>query len=306
MNIPSPIQELTWKPLLDRGVKLFVKRDDLIHPFISGNKWRKLSLNISEAKQAGQDTLLTFGGAYSNHILATAAACSEHGLKSIGIIRGDELDETSNPMLAQSSRLGMRLIFVDRETYTWRNERSYHQELWNDLGSFFVVPEGGANFNGVMGCLTILREQAANFDHVFCASGTGTTAAGLMIGASESKIHAVNVLKGIGTSEILKRLYLSMFDEHLADDLLKEHVVHDDFHFGGYAKWNKDLLSVMRDFSDQTGVRTDPIYTAKTIVGIKEVVERGEITKGESILFVHTGGLSAIPGFEIRNKVILY
>ena len=138
----SRIDTVNWQTPNGDDIKLYVKRDDLIHPIVSGNKWRKLQFSIAEAKNAGQDTLLTFGGAYSNHIVATAFACKDVGLKSIGIIRGDELNPDSNETLRQAKNFGMDLVFVDRETYEWRHERSYHQELWELYGSFYLVPEG--------------------------------------------------------------------------------------------------------------------------------------------------------------------
>ena len=175
----SPVQEVNDPILKDSGVRLLIKRDDLIHEQISGNKWRKLKYNISEAVQQNHHTILTFGGAYSNHISATAFACKKVGLESIGIIRGE--DDSTNPTLNFARENGMQLEFVSREDYRRKNEDDFLDELEQRFGRFFLVPEGGANGLGVRGCAEILSEVEEQFDIVCCSAGTGTTLAGLAI-----------------------------------------------------------------------------------------------------------------------------
>src|SRR5690606_20145266 len=144
------------------------------------------------------------------------------------------------------------LIFVDRETYSWRNERSYHQELWEKFGSFYLIPEGGANFQGVTGCQEILQEPMPDIRLLYCAAGTGTTAAGLMLATNNIKVNAINVLKGVGDTEIKRLLYACLMDGDSVEELLNEHIVSDDYHLGGYAKWSYDLIELMRNFYDET------------------------------------------------------
>jgi 1-aminocyclopropane-1-carboxylate deaminase len=184
----SPVQEVMDEVLEQQGIRILIKRDDLINPVISGNKWRKLRHNLREAALHDHHTVLTFGGAFSNHIAATAHACRNAGLDSIGIIRGDELkDEELNSTLREAKNKGMELHFVSREAYRRKTESEFLEELKTQHGRFYAVPEGGANGLGVKGCAELLPEVDEHYDAVCCAAGTGTTLAGLRISLPEGK-----------------------------------------------------------------------------------------------------------------------
>ena len=227
-----------------RNVRLLIKRDDLIHPEVSGNKWRKLKYNIELVQFQKKDGVLTFGGAYSNHLLATAAACNLAGLKSIGIVRGEELTANSNSNLKRCAELGMELKFIPREEYDARNEK-FVQETWKEEYPFYLlIPEGGANYYGMVGCQEIRKELPNEIDHLFVAQGTTTTSCGLLVGLGEStQLHVVPVLKGFDAkAEMKKQLFPFLIDEETIQEQLNRVEVHSEAHFGGYGKWNQELI----------------------------------------------------------------
>ncbi|MDC1205209.1 pyridoxal-phosphate dependent enzyme, partial [Salibacteraceae bacterium] len=184
MNLPSPIQKLESELLSEKQIELWIKRDDLIHPAISGNKWRKLKWNIEKAKDNKKSTVLTFGGAFSNHIAATAFACKQAGLKSIGVIRGEKV-EPLNATLVKAQKDGMQLHFVSRAAYVLKKDDDFILGLRNQFGNFHLVPEGGANYYGVMGCMEIAKELDVQPDFFATSAGTGTTATGLLLSATQ-------------------------------------------------------------------------------------------------------------------------
>lgn len=293
LRIPSPVSELHHPEYTAAGIRVFLKRDDLIDPEISGNKWRKLKFNLEKFRTGGYEFLLTFGGAYSNHIAATAAVAHDLGIKSIGIIRGDELNETSNATLKTAHEKGMTLVFVSREIYEQRYERIYHEELRREFGHVLIIPEGGANSLGVFGVAEIPAELEREPDHIFTASGTGTTAAGLLQGSSKSIVHAVPVLKGgeFLKEEIRKLLYECLFDEDAVEDLMKRLELHTDAHFGGYGKAPAELLSFIREKESQLQVPFDQVYTGKMLFAFEQALKSGSFKPGETVLLLHTGGL---------------
>jgi 1-aminocyclopropane-1-carboxylate deaminase len=272
--------------------KLFIKRDDLIHPFVSGNKWRKLKYIISHVLQQRFEGMLTFGGAYSNHLLATASAGEKFGIPTIGIVRGEELKTTSNAMLVMCRELGMELHFISRSEYSLRNDKSYQGILNERFQGYYQIPEGGSNYLGLIGCQEIMRECEFDFDHVFVAQGTTTTSCGILSCLSpKSKLHVIPALKGFHAINEMKELMShSAFDGDWIDDLLEQVIVHSDFHFGGYGKYTNELLNFLERFYAETKVPLDPIYTGKAMFAVMDYYMSSP-DQEENILFIHTGGL---------------
>jgi 1-aminocyclopropane-1-carboxylate deaminase len=288
LQIPSPIQQIV-EPLYEKmGVQVFVKREDLIHPLISGNKWRKLKYSLQKAAEAGKQHIVTFGGAYSNHVLATAAASQALGLQASAIIRGEAQE---NKVLDYCRSVGMQLHFVDRACYTNKNECI--ERFFKGNTKIFVIPEGGASPEGVQGCEEILAENNESFDHIFCAAGTGTTAAGLYSYIQKNKLtttlYVVPVLKGgdFIRNEIAN--YISIQDQ------LELHTL---YHFGGYAKSTDELLRFIIAFYQQHKILLDQVYTAKLVFGMHDMITRGYFIRGSRILWLHTGGLTGLNGVK--------
>jgi len=297
----SLLQKLELNELNTQSIELFVKRDDLIDEHVSGNKWRKLKFNVEQAKSLKKNGILTFGGAYSNHLVATAAACHKSGLKAIGIVRGDELNETSNPTLRQCVDFGMELHFVSRLDYAARYEKSYHEELNFEFPNYLIVPEGGANYYGMIGCQEILKETPNDFDYVFVAQGTTTTSIGLALAIPEnSNLMVVPVLKGFDSlSEMKSLLGYTGFEVSMIEDVLAKVIVLDEYHFGGYGKYTDELLDFMEQIYSGTQLPLDPIYTGKVLYAIQDWVLKNDI-KNKRILFIHTGGIQG--GNTIAKK----
>lgn len=273
-------------------VELYIKREDKIHPFISGNKYRKLKYNLQEAQKLKQNTLLTFGGAFSNHIAAVAAAGKEFGFKTIGIIRGEELINkiTENPTLQFAQSQGMQFKFVSRSAYRDKESDSFLNELKKQFGSFYLVPEGGTNQLAVKGCKEILNIEDAQFDYVCCAVGTGGTISGL-INASKShqKILGFPALKGDFLSTNISKFVIKNNWELITD-----------YHFGGYAKVSKELIDFINQFKQAYSIPLDPVYTGKLMFGVIKMIEANYFTKKAKILVIHTGGLQGISGMNKR------
>lgn len=288
MTVPTqPI----FLPELDRaGVSLFVRREDLVHPVVSGNKYRKLKYNLQRAKEEGHHTLLTFGGAFSNHILATAHAGKANGFKTIGIIRGEELSGNfnNNATLSSAKAAGMRLHFVSRQEYREKYRQVFLDKIASRFGRFYLLPEGGTNALAIKGCSEILQDKDRQFDVLCCAVGTGGTLAGI-ISASQpgQKVIGFTVLKG----EYLKKDICSFVDGsnwHLQSD----------YHFGGYAKINETLIAFINGFRKSTGLPLDPVYTGKLFYGILDMARQKMFLPGTKILAIHTGGLQGIAGMN--------
>ena len=287
-------------PLLDsHNIRLFVKRDDQIDIDVSGNKWRKLKYNVLKCQQLRNKGILTFGGAYSNHLVATAAACKKANLTSVGVVRGDELTIDSNETLKRCHELGMHLHFVSREEYHLRDERYYHESLLQDFPNLHVVPEGGANYLGMIGCQELLREIEIPFNRIVTAQGTTTTSCGILLGLEgQQRITVIPVLKGFDSlGEMKMRLGKSGIDLETIEDLLSKAEVLDAFHFGGYAKYDDELLQFMQGFYQNHGVKLDHVYTAKALFGLWKGIKEGDYDN-ETIIFLHTGGLQGLTGLE--------
>jgi len=276
------------------GISVTIKREDLIHPFVSGNKFRKLKYNLLQAKAENKATLLTFGGAFSNHIAAVAFAGKEQGFKTIGIIRGDELFDKidENPTLKFAWENGMVFEFVSREAYRNKTEISFLEKLQNKFGEFYLVPEGGTNELAVKGCEEILTADDAAFNYVCCAVGTGGTIAGLINNASpDQKILGFPALKGDFLNDEI-RIFAQKDNWNLISD----------YHFGGYGKVNLELIEFINSFLEKTKVPLDPIYTGKMVFGVIDLIHKNYFPAHSKILLIHTGGLQGISGMNIKLK----
>jgi len=275
-------------------ISLTIKREDLNHPFISGNKLRKLKYNLLQAKAENKTTLLTFGGAFSNHIAAVAYAGKEQDFKTIGIIRGDELFDKidENPTLKFAKENGMKFEFVSREDYRLKNEISFLEKLKEKFGDFYLVPEGGTNELAVKGCEEILTAEDAVFNYVCCAVGTGGTISGLINSAlPNQKILGFPALKGDFLTDEIR-----IFAKKDNWDLIS------DYHFGGYGKINLELIEFINAFFEENKVSLDPIYTGKMVFGVIDLIHKNYFPAHSKILLIHTGGLQGIDGMNLKLK----
>ncbi|TRO64181.1 1-aminocyclopropane-1-carboxylate deaminase/D-cysteine desulfhydrase [Christiangramia sabulilitoris] len=275
----------------DQGIQLYIKREDLLHPEVSGNKFRKLKYNLIQARQESFAQLLTFGGAHSNHIAATAAAGQLFRFKTIGIIRGEELEtnkEKWSPTLRYAESCGMKFVFISREKYREKKSAEFIEKLKAEFGNFYLLPEGGTNELAIRGCSEILQDTDEIFDFICASAGTGGTVAGLIKAATTKQ-------KVLGFSALIS--------DHLGRDI-SEMVDHNrwelnkDYHFGGYAKVNAKLIDFINDFSKKYKIYLDPIYTGKLVFGIFDLIKSGYFPKNSKILAIHTGGLQGIEGMN--------
>ena len=295
IEIPKvPITELKSDFLTAHKIRLSILREDLNHPLIQGNKFRKLKYNLIEANRLGKKTLLTFGGAYSNHIHATAAAGKTFGFKTIGVIRGDELAEKErNVTLKDAEEMGMKLHFVSRTNYRKKTEPDFMNDLKQKFGDFYLVPEGGTNKFAIKGCTEILNKETKDFDYISCAMGTAGTFTGILKSSSENqKILGFPALKDY---------------EYLLNTVQKytnksNYEIINTFHFGGFGKFNKDLISFVKNFKSEYGVTLEPLYTGKMMFGLFDLIKKDNFKPNTKILAVHTGGLQGIKGFNERFK----
>jgi 1-aminocyclopropane-1-carboxylate deaminase len=296
----SPIEEISSDLCQNRGIRLFIKRDDLLHPAVSGNKWRKLYYNLQAAKEQGKKTLVTFGGAYSNHIHAVAAAGHLIGFQTIGLIRGEE-PKKYGATLAFAKLCGMSFRFLSRSVY---REKTLPVDL--DLADCYILPEGGTNDLAITGCGDIVKElleqlPVATSIHYCVSCGTGGTITGI-INALEGRHQVIgfSALKG----DFMKSEITSLQKEYQLT-AYTNWTVNCDYHFGGYAKHKKGLLDFMIKFYKETGVALDPVYTGKMIYGVLDLVAKDYFPKGSNIVMIHTGGLQGILGFNERFGVEL-
>lgn len=259
---------------------LHVLRLDLIHPVISGNKWFKLKIYLEDALRLGMDTLVTYGGAYSNHIVAAAAACRLHGLKSIGIIRGEK-PLTLSPTLQDASSYGMELEFISREDYRNRRVPEHIAARQNT----YLVSEGGYGIKGAEGAASILAEAGGNYTHIVAAAGTGTMLAGLVLAAGAGQeVIGIPVLKNLNSLR-------EEIDALLPQEKKGSFRLLDGFHFGGYARHNAELIRFMNSWYELTGVPTDFVYTGKLFFALDQLMQQGYFPEGSRVLVIHSGGL---------------
>ncbi|MBF8965408.1 1-aminocyclopropane-1-carboxylate deaminase/D-cysteine desulfhydrase [Pontibacter sp. FD36] len=301
MPMEAPLQQLHSPVWEEQGIALWVKREDLLHPTISGNKWRKLKYNLKEAKRLLHNTLLTFGGAYSNHIAAVAAAGQEFGFKTIGIIRGEE-HLPLNPTLTFAQAAGMELHYISREAYRQKSDPLYLTQLAEQFDNPYIIPEGGTNALAVKGCTEIVSDISIDYDYICCASGTGGTLAGIIAGLKgEKQVLGYPALKGGDfLKEEIEQLIKSYSGQHYDNWQLI-----NDYHFGGYAKVRPELLDFIRDFQQEHSLPLEPVYTGKMFYGLIDLIQKGYFPKGSRIVVVHTGGLQGNAGFKERLGIAL-
>jgi 1-aminocyclopropane-1-carboxylate deaminase len=288
LEIYSPVHQWHHPVFEAQDLQVFIKRDDLIHPIISGNKWRKLKHPLLKARAENKNHLVTFGGAYSNHLLATAAAAARFGFQSTAMVRGEEVQ---NDTLFLCRLHGMNLIFTDRESYRDK-PLLFEKHFANDNQAFFI-DEGGASLEAALGCSELVGELHETYDHLFCACGTGTTAAGIINGIAAhglaTRFHAVPVLKKADFMRTeINRFLSTPANYHL----------HTDYHFGGYAKTTPELITFTTDFIRATGILIEPVYTAKLFYAILDLARKQQLKARSRILAIHSGGIWGLLGMK--------
>ena len=291
---PTPLQHIKEAFFQDKGIEVWLKRDDLTHPDISGNKWRKLKYNLVEAKEEGQTTLLTFGGPYSNHIHAVAAAGKLFGFKTIGIIRGEPSEEPTDTLVT-AARNGMRILYMDRAHYRLKHEPESIESLHIQLGEFYMIPEGGTNIFALQGCIEMVNEIKNDYDYICLGCGTGGTLAGVVAGLYGRK-------KAIGFSSLKGKDTLTSSITSLVQDFTDKTFdnwhVNFDYHFGGYAKVNDELINFIKAFKQNHLTQLEPVYTGKMMYGLYDLIKNDRFPRGTKIVAIHTGGLQGLCGYK--------
>lgn len=278
------IQPLSAAWVHNDSITIDMLRLDLIHPVISGNKWYKLKHNLNAAREQGYNTILTFGGAYSNHLIATAAAAKQFGVTAIGIVRGSDNAELTET-LRQCAILGMQLHFVSREEYKRKNDTEWLSELYEKFNKPFIIPEGGANEWGRLGAEDIAATIPAGYTHICVSAGTGTT----FVGLRNALPVDVNIIAFVPMKE----------GQYIEEDI-EDHIhrgkdgnwwLFDNWHFGGFGKTTKELIDFMNDFYQSNSIPLDIVYTGKMMYGVRELIKTGFFPQGSKVLCIHTGGL---------------
>jgi 1-aminocyclopropane-1-carboxylate deaminase len=287
LRLPSPLYELDDDRLSRAGLRLLLKRDDLINPEVPGNKWRKLKHNLEAAKRGGYDTLLTFGGAYSNHIRAAAAAGYYFGFATIGVIRGEE-HLPLNPSLEYAVNHGMRLSYLDRAAYREKDQPELIETLRRRFGNFYVLPEGGSNALAVRGCAELPAEIARPFDIICCACGTGGTLAGIAAGLDTDTGQRALGFAALKGAQFLAHDVAALQRETYGRSFGNWSIEYD-VHFGGYARRKPELDRFIADFGTRHGLTLDRVYVAKMMYGIFDLARQGTFTPGTVIVAVITG-----------------
>lgn len=302
-----PLQKLTWSLAQQKGVDVLVRRDDLIDSYLSGNKFYKLFYNLRAAQALGFTQLLSFGGAYSNHIYALAAAAQQYGFKAIGVIRGERPKHLSQTLI-DAEAWGMQLHFVSRADYREKCSAELSAVLRSRYGDFFEIPEGGANAYGVMGASVIgsaLRQQlGTDYTAVCVASGTANTLAGLAAGLVQSQgaqvagsVLGFSVLKGVGDlgAQVIRQ------QQSIGRQTENWRLI-SGYHCGGYAKKLPDAVrQFMADFERNTHCKLDPVYTLKMCWGVAQLLQQNYWSRGSRLILVHTGGLQGRRGFKLAD-----
>ncbi len=309
-SIYKPIIQKIESDLFEaQGLSVAVLRLDLLHPEIGGNKWFKLKINLENAIQNNLRTIVTFGGAFSNHIAATAATCKMAGIKSIGIIRGEKVTPL-NDTLSLAEKNGMFLHFVDRKTYDEKTSEQFESELRSLFGRHLLIPEGGANKEGVMGCTEILKPQL-DHDYVLCACGTGTTYAGLLVSTQPTqKVIGISVLKGenklpaeitlLNEKIFQNKDIIIGGNEEFEKTTIEYSCISNRYCFGGYAKYDAALVAFKNEFEKKYNIPLDHVYTVKLFYALFDLARQTKFKTGSRILLIHSGGLQGNAGFETR------
>lgn len=295
------INQVLDHPILDKyGIELSVKRLDLIHSEVSGNKFFKLKYNLEKAQKESLKPILTFGGAYSNHIQATAAAANLLNLPAIGVIRGEETFPL-NPTLQSAQKNGMVLHYLNRSDYQKKTSPEILSKLSNTFGDYHLIPEGGTNALAIQGTAEILEPDEGNFDLLTVSIGTGGTFAGILAQLTfKQKLLGFSALKG----EFIHAEIRTLLEKYQVFPK-GEYEIDSTCHFGGYAKYQQSLIDFIWWFYEQFGIPLDPIYTGKHFFGIWQRIKRGDFPEGYKILSIHTGGLQGVAGFTQRTGIKL-
>lgn len=301
MFLPDKRSEIQFLQVIN-DVEISLLREDQLHPLISGNKFRKLKYNLLEFTRGDYSSILTFGGAYSNHIHAVAAAGKEFGIPTIGIIRGEEVaaKTAENPTLHFAQQCGMRLHFISRAEYRKKEEADFLASMQEKFNGPLIIPEGGSNEEGIKGAEEILNTETTGFDHICCAAGTGGTASGLI--RSAEKKQKVWVFPALKNADFLDEF----IQNHTSN---RNYNIISDYHFCGFAKINPQLVSFLNHFKSKFNVPLDPIYTGKMMFGLLDCVQKGKFKKGSRVLAIHTGGLQGISAMnqhlKKKNEVLI-
>lgn len=276
------------------GRPVDILRLELAQPALQGNKYYKLKYNLEHMRAAGYHALMTFGGVFSNHIHATAIACKNAGIQGIAVLRGE--DDPGNPTLQFIRAQGMETLFINREKYRLRNMTSFVEELSSTYGNVYVLPEGGTNALAVKGCSEILEGRVQDYDHIFCAVGTGGTISGIISTPGlKAEVTGIAVLKG-------EKDTLTPYVNSLIGDVHIPWRINFDHHFGGYAKFNPALMDYIEKFTSTHQIKPDPVYTAKVFYAVDDMISKNKIPEGQRILCIHTGGLQGWDGWHYRFK----
>jgi len=289
-EVYSPIEKVSTVELDAHSISLSVKREDKLHPTISGNKWRKLKYNLKQAKSTGCDTIVTFGGAFSNHIYSTASACKAIGLRSIGIIRGEY--DIHNPTLIFAKRCGMELVFVSRSDYSGKESSPAIKAILDTYSNYILIPEGGSNELAALGINELAKEiNETPHDIIMVSAGTGATATGILQGLDSSKeLWIFSSLKSDYLEEEIKQKVDA--EKHTQAKFI------NTYHYGGYGKTPAELVAFINDFKAQTHIPADPIYNGKLISGFTDLTLKNKVNPNKSYLWIHTGGLQGIEAYN--------
>lgn len=295
----AALQPVLVNELNEICIRADILRLDKIHPIVSGNKWFKLKYYLQEAIQNKHETILSFGGAWSNHIIATAYVANKYGLNSIGIIRGEKPRQLSQTLQAASA-YGMQLEFISRSDYAAKEDKQFIDDLNNRYGKVYIIPEGGAGENGVKGSCEILPlTDQSKYSHIMCCIGTGTMYAGLVLSSSlAQEMIGIAVLKG------LEKQQIKFMDSLQNNKKLSYCRVIHGYHFGGYAKYTPELLRFMNAFYEKTGIPTDFVYTGKLLYAFADLVEKKYFPSGSHILVIHSGGLQG--NLSLPDKTLFF
>jgi len=295
LNLPSPVTQIKNKLLDDKNIQLFIKRDELIHPVIQGNKYRKLKYNILEAEKNKQGTLLSFGGAYSNHLHALAAAGKQLNLKTIGIIRGEKPKQL-NPCLQDMLNWGMQLKFITRLEYKQKTSVTFINNLKQEFGDFYLIPEGGNNLAGMKGCSELLDELEDEYEVICCEVGSGTMFSSLIQNnkVADTKYLGFAVMKNPQLDKDIK--------ESLTDNAnLTNWKINHNYHFAGFAKTSPELDEFIKNFKHEHEIQLEPVYSGKMLWGIFDLIKLDHYKPGTKILAIHGGGLQGLRGYPQFN-----
>jgi len=300
-EMTSPIVRIEDEITSRFGVDLYIKREDQIDEIISGNKYRKLKYNLLEARLLNKKRLLTFGGAYSNHIYAVSYCGAKFEFETIGIIRGEERLPL-NPTLQDAVSFGMKLQYMSRADYANKDDDQIIDRLKEEYGQYYLIPEGGSNKLAVKGCAEILSEQEKDFDHICCSCGTGGTIAGIIVSlGGRGKVWGFPALKN---GQFLEKVISTLIHDFNSKEYQNWSLILD-YHFGGYAKHSNELIEFINSFKKNHAIQLDPIYTGKLVFGIYESIKNNLFKPGEKILAIHTGGLQGNKGFNERFGPLL-